>query len=157
LAVSATNSCRYCINSHTAAVQKLGLDDEALGEVLAVVGLYNQMNRLVDAYQVEPDILPEAAKEARPAGGGPSGGAPGSGPVLSSHHPSTSASAVRSCSSRGRSRERRTGSGKRFTGSEPRHRRCTLPTRAGNTRRASSFTKPRSIGRRTTSAGPLRT
>jgi AhpD family alkylhydroperoxidase len=59
LAVSATNSCRYCINSHTAAVQKLGLDNEALGEVLAVVGLYNQMNKLADAYQVEPDILPD--------------------------------------------------------------------------------------------------
>jgi AhpD family alkylhydroperoxidase len=37
LAVSVTNSCRYCINSHTAAVQKLGLDTEGLGEVLAVV------------------------------------------------------------------------------------------------------------------------
>src|SRR2546422_8664000 len=60
LAVSVTNSCRYCINSHTAAVQKLGLDNEALGEVLAVVGLYNQMNKLSDAYQVEPDVLPEA-------------------------------------------------------------------------------------------------
>src|SRR5438270_7086557 len=59
LAVSVTNSCRYCINSHTAAVQKLGLDNESLGEALAVVGLYNQMNRLADAYQVEPDILPE--------------------------------------------------------------------------------------------------
>ena len=58
LAVSVTNSCRYCINSHTAAVQKLGLDNESLGEVLAVVGLYNQMNKLSDAYQVEPDILP---------------------------------------------------------------------------------------------------
>ncbi|MCS6849980.1 MAG: carboxymuconolactone decarboxylase family protein [Gemmataceae bacterium] len=58
LAVSVTNGCRYCINSHTAAVQKLGLSLEALGEVLAVVGLYNQMNRLADAYQVEPDILP---------------------------------------------------------------------------------------------------
>jgi uncharacterized peroxidase-related enzyme len=58
LAVSVTNSCRYCINSHTAAVQKLGLDNEALGEMLAVVGLYNQMNKLSDAYQVEPDILP---------------------------------------------------------------------------------------------------
>jgi uncharacterized peroxidase-related enzyme len=58
LAVSVTNSCRYCVNSHTAAVQKLGLDNEALGEVLAVVGLYNQMNKLADAYQVEPDILP---------------------------------------------------------------------------------------------------
>jgi AhpD family alkylhydroperoxidase len=60
LAVSVTNSCRYCINSHTAAVQRLGLDNEALGEVLAVIGLYNQMNKLADAYQVEPDVLPEA-------------------------------------------------------------------------------------------------
>lgn len=59
LAVSVTNSCKYCINSHTAAVQKLGLDEEGLGEVLAVVGLYNQMNKLADAYQVEPDILPK--------------------------------------------------------------------------------------------------
>jgi AhpD family alkylhydroperoxidase len=58
LVVSATNGCNYCINSHTAAVQRLGLDNEALGEVLAVVGLFNQMNRLADAYQVEPDILP---------------------------------------------------------------------------------------------------
>ena len=58
LAVSVTNSCRYCINSHTAAVQKLGLDTESLGELLAVVGLFNQMNKLADAYQVEPDILP---------------------------------------------------------------------------------------------------
>jgi AhpD family alkylhydroperoxidase len=58
LAVSVTNGCEYCINSHTAAVLKLGLDYEGLGEVLAVVGLYNQMNRLADAYQIEPDILP---------------------------------------------------------------------------------------------------
>ena len=61
LAVSATNSCRYCINSHTAAVQKLGLDNEGLGEVLAVVGLFNQMNKLSDGYQVEPDILPNVS------------------------------------------------------------------------------------------------
>jgi hypothetical protein len=40
-------------------VQRLGLDNEGLGEVLAVVGLFNQMNKLADAYQVEPDILPE--------------------------------------------------------------------------------------------------
>jgi hypothetical protein len=40
-------------------VQRLGLDNEGLGEVLAVVGLFNQMNRLADAYQVEPDILPQ--------------------------------------------------------------------------------------------------
>lgn len=60
LAVSVTNSCKYCINSHTAATQKLGLDNEGLGEVLAVVGLFNQMNKLADAYQIEPDILPVA-------------------------------------------------------------------------------------------------
>jgi AhpD family alkylhydroperoxidase len=61
LAVSATNGCAYCINSHTTAVKKLGLDDEALGEVLAVVGLFNQMNKLADAYQVEPDIKPDVS------------------------------------------------------------------------------------------------
>jgi AhpD family alkylhydroperoxidase len=61
LAVSATNGCDYCINSHTAAVQKLGVDDEALGEILAVVGLFNSTNKLADAYQIEPDILPLAA------------------------------------------------------------------------------------------------
>lgn len=59
LAVSVTNSCRYCINSHTAAVLKLGLDDAQLSEVLAVIGLYNQMNKVADAYQVEPDIFPK--------------------------------------------------------------------------------------------------
>src|SRR4051794_37537149 len=61
LAVPVPTSCRYCINSHTAAAQKLGLDDEMLGEVLAVVGLFNQMNKLADAYQVEPDILPKVS------------------------------------------------------------------------------------------------
>ncbi len=40
-------------------MQRLGLDAEGLGELLAVVGLYNQMNRLADAYQVEPDVLPQ--------------------------------------------------------------------------------------------------
>ena len=58
LAVSATNGCQYCINSHTAAAMKLGLDEEGLGEVMAVVGLFNLMNKLADGYQVEPDILP---------------------------------------------------------------------------------------------------
>ena len=58
LAVSATNGCSYCINSHTAAVRKLGLDVDALGEVLAVVGLFNTTNSLADGYQVEPDVFP---------------------------------------------------------------------------------------------------
>ena len=59
VAVSATNGCAYCVNSHTAALQKLGLDQAALGEVLAIVGLFNQTNSLADGYQVEPDILPK--------------------------------------------------------------------------------------------------
>lgn len=58
LAVSVTNNCAYCINSHTAAVKKLGLDNQGLGEVMAVVGLYNYMNKMSDGYQIEPDILP---------------------------------------------------------------------------------------------------
>jgi hypothetical protein len=39
-------------------VQRLGLDNEGLGEVMAVVGLFNLMNKLADGYQVDPDILP---------------------------------------------------------------------------------------------------
>ena len=63
LALAVIDGCNYCINSHTAGAQKQGMDDEMLGEVLAVVGLYNQMNNLSDAYQIEPDILPEAARK----------------------------------------------------------------------------------------------
>lgn len=58
LAVSATNGCSYCVNSHTAAVRKLGMDVETLGEVMAVVGLFNSTNAIADGYQIEPDILP---------------------------------------------------------------------------------------------------
>ena len=58
LAVSATNGCAYCVNSHTAALRKLGLDQEAVGEVLAVAALFNSTNALADGYQIEPDVLP---------------------------------------------------------------------------------------------------
>ena len=61
LAVSATNGCRYCVNSHTAALRKLGVGVEALGEVLAIVGLFNTTNSIADGYQVEPDVLPPLA------------------------------------------------------------------------------------------------
>ena len=44
--------------SHTAALRKLGVSAEALGEVLAIVGLFNTTNSLADGYQVEPDVLP---------------------------------------------------------------------------------------------------
>lgn len=58
VAVSATNGCAYCVNSHTAALRKLGVDTETLGEVLAVAALFNSTNALADGYQVEPDVLP---------------------------------------------------------------------------------------------------
>jgi AhpD family alkylhydroperoxidase len=58
LAVSATNACPYCINSHTAALGKVGLDAETLGEIMAIVGLFNMTNALANGYQVEPDVIP---------------------------------------------------------------------------------------------------
>ena len=58
LAVSATNGCPYCINSHTAALRKLGVDHETLGEIMAIVGLFNMTNALANGYQVEPDVRP---------------------------------------------------------------------------------------------------
>ena len=58
VAVSATNGCAYCVNSHTAALKKLGMDVETLGEVMAVIGLFNSTNAIADGYQIEPDILP---------------------------------------------------------------------------------------------------
>lgn len=58
LAVSATNGCAYCVNSHTAALRKLGADDATLGEVLSIVGLFNLTNSLSEGYQIEPDVLP---------------------------------------------------------------------------------------------------
>jgi AhpD family alkylhydroperoxidase len=58
LAVSTTNGCAYCINSHTAALRKLGLSAEAVGEVLAIASLFNTTNALAEGYQVEPDVLP---------------------------------------------------------------------------------------------------
>ncbi len=58
LAVSASNGCAYCVNSHTTALRKQGLTPETLGEVLAIVGLFSMTNALADGYQIEPDILP---------------------------------------------------------------------------------------------------
>jgi uncharacterized peroxidase-related enzyme len=58
LAVSATNGCPYCVQSHTAAVRKLGLDVEGLGEVMAIVALFNATNAIAQGYQIEPDVFP---------------------------------------------------------------------------------------------------
>lgn len=64
LAVSATNGCSYCVNSHTAALKKHGADDTTLGEVLAIAGLFNMTNALADGYQIEPDIFPPIDEES---------------------------------------------------------------------------------------------
>ena len=63
IAVSATNGCSYCVNSHTASAMKLGMDTEMLGELLAVVGMFNTTNKLVEGYQVEPDVFPPTTSQ----------------------------------------------------------------------------------------------
>lgn len=55
VAVSVTNQCGYCIASHTAAARKAGMTDAMFGELMAVVGMANETNRLVSGYQVEID------------------------------------------------------------------------------------------------------
>ena len=57
VAVSITNSCEYCTRSHTAAAKKKGATDQMLKEMIDVVGIANQNNKLVEAYQVEVDKL----------------------------------------------------------------------------------------------------
>ena len=55
VAVSVTNGCEYCIKSHSLAAKKKGATDEMLNEMIAVVGMANETNRLVEGYQVEVD------------------------------------------------------------------------------------------------------
>ena len=55
IAVSVTNGCEYCIRSHTAGARKAGMSDAMLGELMAVVGMANETNRLANGYQVEVD------------------------------------------------------------------------------------------------------
>jgi AhpD family alkylhydroperoxidase len=55
LAVSTSNGCGYCIASHTSAARKAGMSDTQFAEMMAVVGMANETNRLVAGYQVEID------------------------------------------------------------------------------------------------------
>ena len=55
VAVSMTNSCEYCIRSHSLAAKKKGMSDIMLKELIAVVAMANETNRLVESYQVEVD------------------------------------------------------------------------------------------------------
>jgi AhpD family alkylhydroperoxidase len=61
VAVSATNGCEYCTYSHTAAARKKGMNDAMFAELMAVVGLANETNRLANGLRVEvdPQFLPK--------------------------------------------------------------------------------------------------
>jgi len=55
VAVSVTNQCGYCIASHTASARNKGMTDDMFRELMAVVGMANQTNRLSAGYQIEID------------------------------------------------------------------------------------------------------
>ena len=55
VAVSVSNQCPYCIASHTAAARKKGMTDAMFHELMAVVGMANESNRLAAGYQIEID------------------------------------------------------------------------------------------------------
>jgi AhpD family alkylhydroperoxidase len=55
IAVSTTNSCSYCVHSHTAAARAKGLSDEQYAEFLAVVGMAAETNSLANSMQIPVD------------------------------------------------------------------------------------------------------
>jgi len=55
IAVSASNQCPYCIASHTTSAESKGMTPEMFHELMAVVGMANETNRLSAGYQVEID------------------------------------------------------------------------------------------------------
>lgn len=59
LAVSSTNGCSYCLNSHSAALQKLGATGEAVAEIISIASLFNATNAIADGLQIQPDVSPD--------------------------------------------------------------------------------------------------
>lgn len=57
LAISVTNGCPYCIASHTFAARKQGMSDVMFGELMAIVGMANETNRLANGYRIPVDPL----------------------------------------------------------------------------------------------------
>lgn len=55
LAISVSNGCEYCTASHGAASRKAGMTDAMFGELMAVVGMANETNRLANGYRVPVD------------------------------------------------------------------------------------------------------
>lgn len=59
LAISVSNSCGYCIATHSAAAESKGMTPEMFGELMAIVGMANETNRLVSGYRVPIDAIYE--------------------------------------------------------------------------------------------------
>ena len=57
VAVSVTNGCAYCIASHTASARKAGMTEAMFGELMSVVGMANETNRLANGYRVPVDAV----------------------------------------------------------------------------------------------------
>ena len=55
VAISVSNGCGYCIASHSAAARKAGMTEAMFGELMAVVGMANETNRLANGYRVPVD------------------------------------------------------------------------------------------------------
>jgi len=55
VAVSVSNQCGYCIASHTASARAKGMTDDMFRELMAIVGMANETNRLASGYQIEID------------------------------------------------------------------------------------------------------
>lgn len=55
VAISVSNGCGYCIASHSAAARKAGMTDAMFGELMGVVGMANETNRLANGYRVPID------------------------------------------------------------------------------------------------------
>ena len=65
VAVSVTNGCEYCINSHMAGARAKGMTDAMLAELIAVIGMANETNALVTGWQVEVDEALRKAAQGR--------------------------------------------------------------------------------------------
>ena len=55
VAVSVTNNCEYCTYSHAAGARGKGMTDAMFHELMAVVGLANETNRLANGYRIRVD------------------------------------------------------------------------------------------------------
>jgi AhpD family alkylhydroperoxidase len=55
IAVSITNQCNYCIASHIASAKNKGMNSAMLKELIAVIGMANETNKMVTGYQVKID------------------------------------------------------------------------------------------------------